>query len=70
MLFIAGVIVMDSGAPDFDAPPAEVIKYYGDSGNRDQVALGWGLILLGVFGSCGSWARCDSSCAGSTPTAC
>ena len=40
---------MDSGAPDFDAPPAEVIKYYGDGGNRDQVALGWGLILLGVF---------------------
>jgi hypothetical protein len=50
VLFIAGVIVMDSGAPDFDAPPAEVIQYYGDSGNRDQVALGWGLIVLGVFG--------------------
>jgi hypothetical protein len=50
VLFIVGVIVMDSGAPDFDAPPAEVIKYYGDSGNRDQIALGWGLILLGVFG--------------------
>jgi hypothetical protein len=50
LLFIVGVIVMDSGAPDFDAPPAEVIKYYGDSGNRDQIALGWGLILLSVFG--------------------
>jgi hypothetical protein len=50
VLFIAGVIVMDSGAPDFDAPPADYIKFYGDSGNRDQIALGWGLILLGVFG--------------------
>jgi hypothetical protein len=50
VLFVAGVIVTDSGAPDFDAPPAEVISFYGDSGNRDQIALGWGLILLGVFG--------------------
>ena len=49
VLFIAGVIVMDSGAPEFDAPPAEYIDYYGDSGNRDQIALGWGLIVLGVF---------------------
>jgi hypothetical protein len=44
-----GVIVGDSGQPDFDAPPAEVISYYGDSGNRDQVAIGWALILVGVF---------------------
>jgi hypothetical protein len=49
VLFIAGVIVSDSGQPDFDAPPAEVIKYWSDSGNRDQAALGWGLVLLGVF---------------------
>jgi hypothetical protein len=50
VLFVVGVILTDSGAPDFDAPPAEVISFYGDSGNRDQIALGWGLILLGVFG--------------------
>ena len=49
VLFIAGVALIDSGAPDFDAPPQEVIKYWGDSGNRDQAALGWGLIVLGVF---------------------
>ena len=49
VLFIVGVIVSDSGQPDFDAPPAEVIKYWSDSGNRDQAALGWGLIVLGVF---------------------
>ena len=49
VLFILGVIVMDSGQPDFDAPPAEVIKYWSDCGNRDQAALGWGLIVLGVF---------------------
>lgn len=49
VLFILGVIVSDSGQPDFDAPPAEVIKYWSDSGNRDQAALGWGLIVLGVF---------------------
>jgi len=49
VLFILGVFVSDSGQPDFDAPPAEVIKYWSDSGNRDQAALGWGLIVLGVF---------------------
>jgi hypothetical protein len=49
VLFIVGVAISDSGAPDFDAPPAEVIKFYGDSGNRDQVAIGWLLIVLGVF---------------------
>jgi hypothetical protein len=50
VLFIAGILIKDSGAPDFDAPPAEVVSFYGDSGNRDQIALGWGLVLLGVFG--------------------
>ncbi|MGH2979341.1 MAG: hypothetical protein ACRDLQ_06865 [Solirubrobacterales bacterium] len=49
VLFILGVILTDSGAPDFDAPPQEVIRYWGDSGNRDQAAFGWALILLGVF---------------------
>lgn len=49
VLFILGVIVSDSGQPDFDAPPAEVIKYWSDGDNRDQAALGWGLIVLGVF---------------------
>ena len=49
VLFIAGIVVKDNGVPDFDAPPAEVIAYYSDSANRDQIALGWGLVILGVF---------------------
>ncbi len=49
VLFIVGVVVKDSGVPDFDAPPAKVIAYYSDSGNRDQIALGWGLAILGLF---------------------
>jgi hypothetical protein len=49
VLFIVGVIVSDSGQPDFDAPPAEVIKYYGDSGHRDKIAIGWLLVVVSVF---------------------
>jgi hypothetical protein len=49
VLLIVGVFLTDSGAPDFDAPPAKVIKYYGDSGNRDQIAIGWLLIVISVF---------------------
>ncbi len=49
VLFIAGIVIKDIDAPEFDAPPAEVIAFYGDSGNRDQIALGYGLVLLGVF---------------------
>lgn len=48
-LFIIGVILTDSGAPDFDAPPGEVIRYWSDAGNRDQAAIGWLLIVIGVF---------------------
>ena len=70
VLFIAGIVVKDNDVPDFDAPPAEVIGFYSDSGNRDQIALGWGLVLLGVF--CFLWflAPCGSSCAASTPSGC
>ena len=49
VLFIVGIVVKDNGVPDFEAPPAEVIAYYRDSGNRDMIALGWGLVILGVF---------------------
>jgi hypothetical protein len=49
VMFIVGSILLNSGQPDFDAPPAEVTKYFSDSGNRDQVAFGWALILLGDF---------------------
>jgi Domain of unknown function (DUF4386) len=49
VLFVAGAIVAFSGTPDLDAPPAEVIDYYGDSGNRDKLGIGWALIVLGIF---------------------
>jgi hypothetical protein len=49
VLFIAGILVKDSGVPDFDAPNAKVIAYYSDSGHRDKIALGWALVVLGVF---------------------
>jgi hypothetical protein len=49
VLFIAGIVIKDIDAPEFDAAPGVVISFYGDSDNRDQVALGWGLVLLGVF---------------------
>jgi hypothetical protein len=49
VLFIVGAIVAFSGQPDFDAPPGEVITYYSDSGHRDKIAIGWALIVLGVF---------------------
>jgi hypothetical protein len=48
-LFVGGIVLMDSGVPDFDAAPAKVIAYYDDSGHRDKVAFGWGLVVLGVF---------------------
>jgi hypothetical protein len=49
VLFTAGVLIKDSGVPDFDANPAKVIDYYSDSGHRDKIALGWGLAILGLF---------------------
>ena len=67
VLFIVGVILTDSGAPDFDAPPAKVIKYYGDSGNRDQIAVGWILIVIAVFFFLWFLGRCANCCTGSTP---
>jgi hypothetical protein len=49
ILFIVGAIVSFSGTPDGDAPPAEVIRYYSDSGHRDKIGVGWILVMLGVF---------------------
>lgn len=48
-LFIAGSVVAFSGVPDGDDPPAKYISYYGDSGHRDKIGLGWILVVLGVF---------------------
>jgi hypothetical protein len=49
VLFVIGTIVLFSGAPAGDATPAKVIQWYSDSGNRDQVNIGWVLIGLGIF---------------------
>ena len=49
VLFIVGCILAFEGSPEGDDSPAEFISYFGDSGNRDKIALGWALVLLGVF---------------------
>jgi hypothetical protein len=49
VLFIGGAILAGAGQPDGDAPPAKVIKYYGDSGHRDKIALGWLIVVIAVF---------------------
>lgn len=49
VLFVVGVIIMFSGIPDSDAPPAKVIQYFSDSGHRNKENIGWVLVGLGVF---------------------
>jgi hypothetical protein len=49
VLFIIGTILLFDGTPDGDAPPAQVIAYYADSGHRDKISIGWIVGGLGVF---------------------
>jgi hypothetical protein len=49
VLFIVGSILLFSGAPDSDSPPAKIIAYYSDSGHRDRISIGWIVAGLGVF---------------------
>ena len=49
LLFVVGTIVLFSGAKGGDDPPATVIKWYSDSGHRNQVNFGWILIGLSIF---------------------
>jgi len=49
LLFVVGTIVLFSGSPAGDDPPAKVIAWYGDSGHRDRVNTGWILIGLSIF---------------------
>jgi hypothetical protein len=49
VLFIVGGILAFGGQPDLDAPPAEVIEYFSDSGNRDKIGFGWLIIVIAVF---------------------
>lgn len=48
-LFVIGSVVSYSGQPDSGDPPAKLIAYYGDSGNRDQISIGWLLVIIGIF---------------------
>jgi hypothetical protein len=48
-LFVIGAIVSSSGQPDTDSPPAKLIAYYSDSDHRDKIAVGWLLVVIGVF---------------------
>ena len=49
VLFVVGTIVLFSGSPSGDAPPAKVIQWYSDSGHRDRANIGWILAGLGIF---------------------
>jgi hypothetical protein len=50
VLFVIGAILSyGGGQPDTGSAPDELISYYGDSGHRDKILLGWILVLLGVF---------------------
>jgi hypothetical protein len=49
VLFVIGVILLFSGSPSGDDPPAKFIRWYSDSGHRDRVNFGWILVGLGVF---------------------
>jgi hypothetical protein len=48
-LFVVGLILLNNGRPNEDAPPTKVIPYYQDSGHRDKIHLGMLLVLVGVF---------------------
>jgi hypothetical protein len=47
--FVAGTILLVGGAPDANAPPSEVVRWYSDSGHRDRITTGWILAGLGLF---------------------
>jgi hypothetical protein len=49
VLFIVGAVLAFGGTPDSSDPPAKFVSYFGDSGHRDKIALGWALVVLGVF---------------------
>lgn len=49
VLFLVGSIVTFNGQPDTGSAPAKIISYYGDSGHRDRISIGWLVILVAVF---------------------
>jgi hypothetical protein len=49
VLFIVGSILSYQGQPDTSGPPERLIAYYGDSGHRSKVIIGWFVVLFAVF---------------------
>jgi hypothetical protein len=49
VLFAGGSILAYAGQPDTSEPPATLISYYGDSGHRDKIVIGWLIVVVGVF---------------------
>ena len=47
-LFIIGLFLMFNGEPDSSGPPAKIIAYFGDSGHRGRMSLGWLFVGLGL----------------------
>ena len=47
--FVVGVILIFNGAPDSSSAPGKIIAYYGKSGHRDRINIGWVLVGLAVF---------------------
>ena len=48
VLFVIGSALIFDG-PNGDEPPAKYVSFFGDSGNRDKINIGWILAGLGVF---------------------
>jgi hypothetical protein len=48
-LFIGGALLAFSGSPTGDDRPSKYVSYYGDSGHRDRISVGWVLVVLGVL---------------------
>ncbi len=49
VLFIVGCTLAFDGTPNGDDAPAKYVSFYGDSGNRDQIGIGFTLAMLGIF---------------------
>ena len=49
VLFVIGVILLYSGAPDSGSSPARIIAYYSSSSHRDRINFGWIVAGLGIF---------------------
>ena len=48
-LWVIGVVLVFSGQPDSSDPPAKFIAYFGDSGHRDRIEVGWLVAGIGLF---------------------